>query len=553
METSQTLAKRDHILNGVETGEIFAGRYRNLDIIGRGGIGTVYRALDLLLNRVVAIKMFPRDFTTDSAFFERFKREAQIMARLSNPGIVNLYDVGEADGQIYLVMQYVEGQSLAEVMASHKPLEVEYAIAIVRQAGEALGYIHRAGLIHRDLKPSNILISPNGRVVLMDFGLAMLTNLSSLTEAGTIMGTPQYMSPEQVKGERLDFRSDIFSLGVVFYELLTGSKPFSGGSEFDNLYKIVFAQPTPLRSFNPAVSPEVEKIVLKALAKKPEERYQGVDELVTALGQTMKARPPEPKSVSSVSSSVPVPRSGKTASGAKPAAKKTVAAKWAAVLVAVTLLAFGIIFFKQTGIIFSLVTLAAAGILASVFILWRYRPKKIRRPAPITKTVPPLSTAPAKPAPPSIDPTVETLPFTESPIPHTALLQGEPRATAWLLGLNGAYRGQQFRLADHAVIGRDAPGDVILKDHSVSRRHAQIRWQNGRFYVDDLSSTNGTYVNGVAVNHHELRDRDEIRIGNFILIFIQAVGPDDLAVDAKRRLREFDSQWKALQESMSHD
>jgi len=548
METSQ---KRDRILNGLETGEIFAGSYRILDVIGKGGMGTVYRALDQRFDHVVAIKMFPRYFAKDSTYIERFKREALIMSKLSHPGIVKLYDVGEIDGQTYIVMEYVEGQSLAEIMASHKPLEVAYAIAIVRQVGEALSYIHRAGIIHRDLKPSNILISPNGRAVLTDFGLAMPANVSSLTEVGTIMGSPGYMSPEQVKGEPLSIHSDIFSLGAVLYELLTGRKPFSGDTTFEHFDKIVNAPPPPLRSFNPAVPREVEKIVLKTLAKKPEERYRDVDAFIAPFEQVMKARSPEPKSAPGASPANT--RSGKIERGAKPAAKKAVAAKWAAVLAAATLLAFGIILFKQTAIIFSLVTLAAAGILASVFLVWRQRQKKFRRPAPITKTVPPLSTAPAKPAPPAIDPTVETLPFTESPIPHTALLQGEPRATAWLLGLNGAYRGQQFRLADHAVIGRDAPGDVILKDHSVSRRHAQIRWQNGRFYLDDLSSTNGTYANGVAVNHHELRDRDEIRIGNFILIFIQAVGPDDLAVDAKRRLREFDSQWKALQESMPHD
>jgi len=516
-------------------GKTIAGRYRILEEIGRGGLTTVYKALDTRFNRVVALKVLHSHFARDVEFERRFQHEANVLARLRHPNIVQMYEYGRADGLAYLVVEYVEG-SLADVLAEGKPLDVDYAIEIVRQVGEALSYAHRQGIIHRDIKPSNILVSKDGRVLLSDLGLAIAASKPTITEIGTILGTVDYMSPEQAMGKPVDARSDIYSLGSVLYELLTGRLPFSGESPWQLLHQIIYEPPLPPRRLNPVVPPAVEHVVLRALAKDPDQRYQTVDELVAALVEVSEAPAP---TVCASRAPAPAPR----------ASYLPLLGAFGGLLLLALLaltLRFGPALWNWARNQPILAASVASGVLLvlSLGLIARLRHRALFCPPP--SGVPP---APS-PSPPA---TEETIPYTPAPAPSTALLRTEPSAMAWLLVLNGPHRGQQLRLADSVSIGRAAHCDIILDDGTVSREHAKIRLENGRFYIYDLGSFNGTFVNGIRVMKQALRDRDEIRLGNTIMLFVQAVSPEDLTAEAKRRLREFDLIWDQLTRSVRYD
>lgn len=514
-----------------------AGRYRVLEVIGQGGLTTVYKALDARLNRVVALKVLLPYFARDVEFERRFQHEANALARLRHPNIVQMYEYGEADGLAYLVVEYVGERSLADILAEGKPLDVDYAIEIVRQVGEALSYVHRMGIIHRDIKPSNILVSRDGRVLVSDFGLGKAAGAISLTEIGTIVGTPEYMSPEQAKGERLDARSDIYSLGLVLYELLTGRPSFSGETPWELLHETIYQAPPPLRRFNPTVSPAVERAVLKALAKKPNQRYQTVDELVAALVEASKAPAPSKRYAPRAPSLAPLSCAFVGLLGA---------------LLALTLV-FGPILWnwaRNQPVLAGLVALGALLMLLLGLITWSrlrapFGPSPFIPETPVTEAPSPTESRPI---------TSETMPYTESPVAATRMLGREPIAMAWLVVLNGPQRGHHLRLADSVTIGRDASRcDIVLADPTISVEHARIRLENSHFYIYDLASTNGTFVNGLQVTRQELRDRDEIRMGHLIMLFMRVASPEDLTVEAKRRLREFDSVWDQLTRSVRHD
>ena len=215
-------------MGNVEVGELVARRYRVLETVGRGGVGTVYKALDTRFSRVVAVKVLHH--ASNAVSKEQLRLEADALARLSHPNIVQVYEVGETQDLVYLVEDYIEGPTLGQLIVDAKPLDWIYTVELIRQVGTALAHAHRHGIIHRDVKPTNIIISNEGRVLILDFGLAIKSGEPTLTQIGTVMGTLAYMSPEQVLGEPVDARSDVFSLNVVFYELLTGQRPFSADS-----------------------------------------------------------------------------------------------------------------------------------------------------------------------------------------------------------------------------------------------------------------------------------------------------------------------------------
>lgn len=262
-------------------GESVGRRYRILEVIGTGGIGTVYKAIDTRLQRLVALKVL--HFTPDAESKEQFSREVQALARLNHPNIVQIYDVSLDDDLVYMTAEYIEGRNLRHVIADARHLDLDYAIEIVFQVGIALGYAHRRGIIHRDIKPENVLIPDDGRVRLLDFGLAIAPGTSTLTGTGTIIGTTGYMSPEQVQGKPVDARSDLFSLGIVFYELLTGCRPFSGESATILMRNISEAVPVPPQAIGPSIPSSIEEIVLRLLAKQPDQRFQSVEQLLTQL------------------------------------------------------------------------------------------------------------------------------------------------------------------------------------------------------------------------------------------------------------------------------
>lgn len=257
-------------------------RYEINKRVGRGGMADVFSARDLLLDRQVALKILFPEFAVDPNFVERFRREAQAAANLSHPNIVNVYDWGKHGGTYFITMEYVHGRTLAEILRSHKQLNAKQAAEIASEVAAALGFAHDAGLVHRDIKPANILIGSNGQVKVADFGIARAVNSSTeanLTQAGAVMGTAAYFSPEQAQGAQPDPRSDLYSLGIVMYEMLAGKPPFSGENPVSIAYKQVHDAPTPLNKLVDGVPRPFEAIIAKLLAKNPDLRYATAHEL----------------------------------------------------------------------------------------------------------------------------------------------------------------------------------------------------------------------------------------------------------------------------------
>lgn len=256
--------------------------YRIADKIGSGGMGEVYRAIDTKLNRIVALKFLPSHLCQDEDFRKRFKREAQAAAKLNHPNVVHIYEVSEYKGWPFFAMELIEGQSLSEIIKGNE-LQLDFTIDLVMQVCAGLREAHGAGIVHRDIKPSNIILDRNNRPKLLDFGLATIKGNEKLTKTGLALGTIGYMSPEQVKGETADARSDIFSLGVVLYEMVTGQQPFRRDSEAATLHAIVNDSPKPIARKRSDVPDVVQQIVDRALEKNRETRYRNVDDYLVDL------------------------------------------------------------------------------------------------------------------------------------------------------------------------------------------------------------------------------------------------------------------------------
>ncbi|HYY77434.1 MAG TPA: Stk1 family PASTA domain-containing Ser/Thr kinase [Gaiellaceae bacterium] len=268
---------------------LFDGRYRILRKLGSGGMANVYLAEDEDLGRRVAIKILNDRYANDESFIERFRREAKSAASLSHPNIVSIYDRGEAEGTYYIAMEVIEGRSLKELILTRGAVPVHQAVEYARQLLEALRFAHRHGIIHRDIKPHNVLVSADergksqdSRLKVTDFGIAR-HGASQMTEAGSIMGTAQYLSPEQARGAPVTAASDLYSAGIVLYELLTGKVPFGGDSAIEIAMKHVNELPRPPSQLRSEIPPELDQIVLRALAKEPEDRYQTAEEFIEDL------------------------------------------------------------------------------------------------------------------------------------------------------------------------------------------------------------------------------------------------------------------------------
>jgi eukaryotic-like serine/threonine-protein kinase len=275
----------------LSTEAVAAGRYRLVRPLGHGGMATVYLGHDSELDRPVAVKLLAENLAGDAAFRQRFLREARLAARLSHPNVVSVYDAGEeADGRPYIVMEHVDGETLADLLHERGRLPADEAVGLALQACRGLEHAHVAGLVHRDVKPQNLLLRTDGTLKIADFGIARAAESTGLTQAGTILGTAAYLSPEQALGEEVTSAADVYSLGAVLYELLTGEVPFRG----DNFVAVAMRhinEPVPsVRERRPDVSPRLDAAIRRAMAKDPRERYPSMDvfaaELRGCLGET---------------------------------------------------------------------------------------------------------------------------------------------------------------------------------------------------------------------------------------------------------------------------
>jgi len=271
-------------VHGIARDTVVDERYKVLNRIGSGGMADVYCAEDLQLGRRVALKLLYRRFAEDDEFVERFRREASSAAGLQHPNVVAVYDRGEFDGTYYIAMEYLEGRSLKQIVRQDGALDPDRAIDLVIQILKAARFAHRRGIVHRDIKPHNVIVDDEGRAKVTDFGIAR-AGASDMTETGSIMGTAQYLSPEQAQGHPVDARSDLYSIGVVLYELLTGRVPFDAESAVTIALKQVSEEPVPPSQYNPAVSDQLEDVVMRALQKDPANRFADAEQFIVALEQ----------------------------------------------------------------------------------------------------------------------------------------------------------------------------------------------------------------------------------------------------------------------------
>ena len=276
--------------------KIIAERYELIDIIGQGGMADVYLANDTILNRTIAIKILRTSLAKDPIYIARFQREASAAAALSHKNIVEIYDVGEDNDQYYIVMEYVPGRTLKELIAKRGALHVMEAIDIMKQVLSGTARAHQMGIIHRDLKPQNILVTDSGTAKIADFGIASIQSLTQFTQTDVIMGSLHYLAPELARGEKATVQSDIYALGIVFYELLRGQVPFNGKSPVNIALKHMQEELPSLREFNPSIPQSVENIVIKATAKNLNDRYKNASEMLEDL-QTCLSRGDEEKLV----------------------------------------------------------------------------------------------------------------------------------------------------------------------------------------------------------------------------------------------------------------
>jgi tRNA A-37 threonylcarbamoyl transferase component Bud32 len=264
---------------------IFNNRYQILGKIGEGGLAEVYRAQDVALGRLVAVKALRHEYVVDPAFLVRFHREAQSAASLTHPNIVAVHDFGQDLGRPYIVMDYVPGRDLRTILQQAGPLSVNQAVDIAVQVCAAVGYAHRAGLVHGDMKPGNILITPDGRAEVVDFGLARALGESAMDDAGELVwGTPAYFAPEQAAGDRVLPATDVYAIGVIMYEMLTGRLPFSG-SDTEVARKHLYETPTPVDQINPRIPGRLARIIDTAMSKQPDERFRTADQMRQALAE----------------------------------------------------------------------------------------------------------------------------------------------------------------------------------------------------------------------------------------------------------------------------
>jgi serine/threonine protein kinase len=320
-----------------EEENVLDGRYELGEPLGRGGMATVYLGTDRVLGRTVAVKVLTSSFAEDESFVRRFRREARAAAGLSHPGVVAVFDTGSDDGTHYIVMEHVEGRTLADVIREDGPLEPSRAAEVAEAVCDALAFAHAQGLVHRDIKPANIMVTPGGQVKVMDFGIARTATDDTLTKTAIVLGTANYLSPEQAEGKPVDARTDLYSLGVVLYEALTGRPPFSGTSPVAVATKHVQKMPEPPGRVRAGIPPAVEAVVMKALEKDPDARFADATQMRRAL-EAARGASTDPLPSATTSVLPPQPTAPLRPRHAGPVRRWPIAAAIAAVIVALVAL-----------------------------------------------------------------------------------------------------------------------------------------------------------------------------------------------------------------------
>ncbi|HXG63814.1 MAG TPA: serine/threonine-protein kinase, partial [Blastocatellia bacterium] len=264
------------------------GNYRIVEKLGEGGMGAVYKGVDMMLEREVAIKMLRPELSSQPHVVERFRSEAITLAKLNHPNIATLFNFLREGSDFFMVMEYVRGETLEDVIRKQGAMPVERAIELFAHVLEGIDHAHRMGIVHRDIKPANMMLTDTGSLKVMDFGIARVLGTSRMTRQGNVIGTVEYMSPEQVRGEECDARSDIYSLGILLYEMLTGRVPFASSSEFELMRAQIEELPPPPRTFAAHIPLPIEHAIMRSLAKKPEARFQTAGEFRVALEQGLR-------------------------------------------------------------------------------------------------------------------------------------------------------------------------------------------------------------------------------------------------------------------------
>jgi serine/threonine protein kinase len=273
------------------TGSIFAERYEVIEELGKGGMGKVYKVFDKKIKEKVALKLLKPEIASDEETIERFRNELKYARKIAHRNVCRMFDLGEEQGTHYITMEYVSGEDLKSELIRMGPLSAGKAISIAKQVCEGLAEAHRLGVVHRDLKPQNIMIDRKGNAKIMDFGIARSLRGKGITAAGVMIGTPEYMSPEQVEGKEADQRADIYSLGIILYEMLTGRVPFEGDTPFSVAYKQKNEAPSDPKKFNPQIPDGLCQLVLRCMEKEREKRYQSAEEISSELSKIERGIP----------------------------------------------------------------------------------------------------------------------------------------------------------------------------------------------------------------------------------------------------------------------
>jgi serine/threonine protein kinase len=400
-------------------GRVVKGKYKIYDEVGSGGFATVYLGRNMDTNEIVAIKVLSRQYTAESQYVERFQREAGLAQRLQHPNVVHILDHGIEDGIHFLVMEFVEGLTLDKIIQRKGRLSVEETLSYTQQACAGLQAAYRAGVVHRDIKPANLMITPNGTVKIMDFGIARMESMAGLTQSGMFMGTPRYISPEMAKGAKADIRADLYSLGLLMYEMLAGVPPFDAENPWAVLRQQIEGDPTPLRQLRPDLPPWLEAIVSRAMAKDPAQRFQTPAEMLAGLKQHT-ATPTKGFDTGPV-----VPPVAATVTGKAPARRGAPRGLVFGIAGVAILLALGLVAAfvlnpgggKATPMPTDTSALAQAFSPTPVVIVITNTPQDTDTPAPVEQTATLRPTEPPPTDTPLPEPTATLIPATDTPPP----------------------------------------------------------------------------------------------------------------------------------------